>query len=664
MSRASLVFLTLAVVLNAACATTNSQPPSALGASAPQTIGGPRDLTASGPQLQGADGDCSDVVTGPATIDASTLVPNGPLFQDLVRGGGRPEMPISQAAADLLREQARLLQPDPDIQNLDEEGLKPFAPVMGISFDSIDASGCCAGGTSVPPDPELSVGPDHIIAVVNTSLEIYDKTGTSLVGPSDLDNFFAPLAGCTGLFDPNTNYDEEQDRFIVGSDDTDAYCLAVSQTGDPTGIWNLYRIPALVAPATLHDYPHAGVGKEGIYIGANQFAGGLVEGRVWAINKADVYSVPGVANPGCVSRSTGFDSTPWPADYHGLPFPSTGCHYLMTEVFDGATHSVWEWCDAFGANTLTKTGDLNLNAASGVTAGFPVDAPQSGGSNIQANDWRGQSTHYRNGRLWMSNQTISCNPGAGTVDCIRWAEIDPDGGGASVPMVVQAGVFATDGEYRTFGSVAVNDCGDMAIGYSKTSTSLFPGTYVTGRLAGDPLGTLQAETTLKAGEVAYAAFDGAPHRWGDYTGMTIDPDGVTFWYLGEYSKAIAGTNWGNYIGSFSFADCCANSNCDNGLFCDGVETCDELGCQAGTAPNCDDGVACTDDSCNEGTDSCDNTRNDDNCANGHFCDGSMCAIALVFEDGFESGDTTVWSSAPALPVTAMPGRREPGRSER
>ncbi len=69
--------------------------------------------------------------------------------------------------------------------------------------------------------------------------------------------------------------------------------------------------------------------------------------------------------------------------------------------------------------------------------------------------------------------------------------------------------------------------------------------------------------------------------------------------------------------------------CDNGLFCDGAETCDAVSdCQPGTAVNCDDGVACTDDSCNEATDSCDNAANDANCDNGLWCDGAETCNAV------------------------------------
>ncbi|MGB2985870.1 MAG: agmatine deiminase family protein, partial [Phycisphaerae bacterium] len=80
-------------------------------------------------------------------------------------------------------------------------------------------------------------------------------------------------------------------------------------------------------------------------------------------------------------------------------------------------------------------------------------------------------------------------------------------------------------------------------------------------------------------------------------------------------------------------DSCDNvandANCDNGLYCDGAETCDlDYDCQPGTAIDCDDSVDCTDDSCNEGTDSCDNTPNDTYCDNGLYCDGAETCNAV------------------------------------
>jgi len=155
---------------------------------------------------------------------------------------------------------------------------------------------------------------------------------------------------------------------------------------------------------------------------------------------------------------------------------------------------------------------------------------------------------YRNGDVWMT-QIISCNPGAGTVDCVRWAEIDP-----SVPAVLQTGVIATPDEFRIFPDAGVNHCDDMTIGYTKTSTMMLPAVWVTGRLATDPLNVLQPEAVLRVGDIPYLPFDPVPHRWGDYTGGTSDPDGVGTWYLGEYSKLITPppfANWGTYVGEYT-----------------------------------------------------------------------------------------------------------------
>ena len=79
-------------------------------------------------------------------------------------------------------------------------------------------------------------------------------------------------------------------------------------------------------------------------------------------------------------------------------------------------------------------------------------------------------------------------------------------------------------------------------------------------------------------------------------------------------------------------DCCsatcqfetAGSSCADGAFCNGDETCNGAGtCQAGTAVDCGDGVGCTDDSCDEGGDTCVNTPNDAGCPDdGLFCNGN------------------------------------------
>lgn len=82
------------------------------------------------------------------------------------------------------------------------------------------------------------------------------------------------------------------------------------------------------------------------------------------------------------------------------------------------------------------------------------------------------------------------------------------------------------------------------------------------------------------------------------------------------------------------AGCTTNPQCDDGLWCNGAETCVSGSCQAGTAPNCNDGVACTTDSCNESTDSCSNVPNNSACSDGLFCNGTeTCSATLGCQAG-------------------------------
>lgn len=425
----------------------------------------------------------------------------------------------------------------------------PLAPTPGISFSSLDYN---ETGGSTPPDPHLAAGPNHLIAVANVAFEIYDKQGNSLFGPASFSSLFGGTSGCTGLFDPTTLYDEEANRYILAIDaDGDAFCIGVSATSDPTGSWHLYSFDTDISGA-FFDYPHIGVGINAIYMGANQFLGNsFFEGRVWAMDKDQMYAgLPMTPQTRSVGGGSG---TPQPMHLHGYAqgtWPSSGPDYFVTDPGDGDSLQLWSWSNALGGSAPSLVATLNLQTATGVTSGFPLSFPQQGGSSIQANDWRFRGMEYRNGSAWVAD-SISCNPGAGTTNCVRWAEID-----LATRTIVQAGVLGDSGQHRTFPDLAVNLCEDMAIGYTRSSSSSYPGVWYTGRKHTDPAGTLQGEMLLKAGEVTYVGFDGSPYRWGDYTGMTIDPDGKTFWYLGQYSKNIAAAaNWGTYVGSMSYPDC-------------------------------------------------------------------------------------------------------------
>ena len=559
---------------------------------------------------------------GPArfeTHSSSTIeladVPQADETQDdplPVRGGRRIESKFSDAEVEAAQEAARNQGVSSEVQNIDgsEKPVGP-KPKLRSSFDAIDASDCCTGtgfAATVPPDPDMAAGPDHLVVVVNTAFEVFDTDGNSLTGAIQFATFFdptrggtdpgagTPTPGCTAfafqfgaqrsaVFDPDVVYDEDNDRFVVGIDGGGStFCVAATATGDPTGAWNRYGFPT--PPGEFFDFPHMGVGVDAIFMGSNQFVSvpdvGFIfaGGQVFAMDKFDMYAGDPLT---VVTRrfdstpsNNKFDSTPQPMQLHGLFPPSGSEHYIMGEFFDGKSHAVYSWEDPFGTNELELEGDVDLAAASGVPCEnfscFPIPWPQKGSVEIlEANDYRGHETEWQNGLLWTT-QTVSCNPKKGTRDCIRWAQIDPDG---VVPGtltmdglfsttngVIQAGVFGSSNDYRTFPSIAANTCNDMAVGYSLGSEKVFPSIFVAGRRASDPLGRIGGERRLLKGMVPYSSFQDNggmfPERWGDYTGMTIAPDGTTFWYVGQYARPNTPNefaNWGSFVGSFEIPGC-------------------------------------------------------------------------------------------------------------
>lgn len=78
-------------------------------------------------------------------------------------------------------------------------------------------------------------------------------------------------------------------------------------------------------------------------------------------------------------------------------------------------------------------------------------------------------------------------------------------------------------------------------------------------------------------------------------------------------------------------ECVAGSvDCDDGTWCNGTETCNpELGCQAGSEPDCDDGIACTADSCDENSDACAHVPQDGSCDDGEPCNGNEQCDAVL-----------------------------------
>jgi hypothetical protein len=346
-------------------------------------------------------------------------------------------------------------------------------------------------------------------------------------------------------------------------------CVAVTQTGDPTGAWNRYSFNVEVTAGSDEywmDFPQAAVWRDALYVSGNYFlfSGGFSQfTRVYALDKVDLYA--GTAANAVFQENPidqyGFSVFTVQPAKAGAAFPAGGPAYFVAfQNLDCSGVSCPElntftMSPNFGAGT---TGWARIASLPVSGAAMPVNVPQAGSvGTVQANDVRLLDVQWYTDNSLYTGHTVGCNPGSGTVDCVRWYQVHNL---STTPALRQQGTLAGNGEYRFFPDLAVDSAGNMAVAYSFSTNATQVGIRFTGRAAGDPVGATAPDVALFAGQAVYANnFAGSPHRWGDYTALVVDPDDAcVLWYVGEYAQARVnpdGPNWGTRIGSLSFPGC-------------------------------------------------------------------------------------------------------------
>ena len=450
-----------------------------------------------------------------------------------------------------------------EVIEVKEDGsLNNFNAPLGISsitqnFDGVDAKGMA------PPDPSGDVGPNHYVQMVNVRTQIWDKNGNTLAGPFDNSNFWAGLVGPwsgSNDGDPIVLYDEIADRWLVSQFALPNYpngpfymLVAVSTTPDPTETYYQY---AYMYP-DMPDYPKFGVWSDGYYMSANVFASGTGNylGTYATVFDRNTMLAGGVAT----MQSFSLPTTTWaflPSDCDGA-LPPVGAPNYFLSTYDGIGgntnldvyqfHVDW----AIPANS-TFTGPLLLTTP---LFSEPGAIPQLGTTNRLDNlaDRPMNRLQYRNfgdHEAMVVCQTV--NAGAGRAG-IRWWELRKT---SSDWSIYQEGTYALpDSLHRWMGSIAMDENGDIALGYSASSLTNYPDIRFTGRFASDPLGFMTiAETVIYAGEGSQT---GTLTRWGDYTQMVADPTALgTFWYTNEYIPRDGTFNWKTRIAAFNFEPSC------------------------------------------------------------------------------------------------------------
>lgn len=424
-----------------------------------------------------------------------------------------PEEPSYSANWIREREQGSTIPPvfDPNwVPGEEEFGIASVGPDFG--FGGPSANGW------YPPDPDIAVGPNHLVTVVNGTVSFYDKAGNRTYN-NCLSCFWAELGANGFVFDPIALWDTHSSRFIVAAaeaaDNGDSYIdLAVSDDTDPNGTWHKYRVRTEQLGDFL-DFPNLGVGPDAIFIAGDYF-GSPSANQIHIFPKAplleggaiELKNVQTTTYPVSLGAVKSYDADT-PAQYFVSSY--TAYPNLRIEAIRDATGTpVWN--------------SFNLSVPS---YGQPPGAPQKGTSNLASTvDFRIKNGVYRDGSLY------ACHAIAGIgVPKTRWYRIEMNGWPSSgqTPVLAEWGdIVMGTGIANWFADINVSDEGEVVMTMNRSSADEYISVQRVVKKVydikfRDPV-TAQESTSPELGS-----------RWGDYSGIDEDPSAPgVFWGLTEY----------------------------------------------------------------------------------------------------------------------------------
>ena len=477
-------------------------------------------------------------------VPAMALDPQikGPVVSGPVIPGVSPEvarLPVHQSMRGAVRTSSRGLQSSGSI---------------GISFDGIDIEG---GGGYVPADTVGDVGPNHYVQMVNTAFAIFDKQGNRLVGPLPINQLWQGQGNpceATNDGDPIVLYDRQADRWLISQFSVEQgppyyECIAVSQTPDPTGAYFLY---AFSTEDAYPDYPKLGVWPDAYYMSTNEMDNeDFFKVGIYAFDRDKMLN----GQAATFQKFQVQRNFMLPSDLDGSnPPPSGSPNYFYTmmddtfwpgEGFPGEDRiEIWEFHVDFNnpANsTFALTSSLPTESFDYLVCDSFDCIPQKGTTQrVDAiAEWPMHRFQYRNfgtHETLLGNFTVEMDDFPGHAG-IRWFELRKTD--KEDWYIYQEGTHSPDAHHRWMGSIAMNGEGNIALGYSVSSETLYPAIRYAAQYYWDPVGSLRDEVSV----VESTASQTKANRWGDYSSMNVDPaDDTTFWFTTEY---ISESGWWN-----------------------------------------------------------------------------------------------------------------------
>lgn len=405
---------------------------------------------------------------------------------------------------------------------------------------------------SIPPDPYVAVGPDHVLAVVNSSFRIYDKNGTVLK-TIDANRWFRNVLTDAGPFDPKVIYDHFNQRWVMvwlnQSDEAKSshLLISVSDDSDPTGEWYNWAIRGNVNGSIVvdnwSDYQGVGFDNQALYITSNQwsFGGEYQYSKIRIIDKAQLYSsTPGQLDwldiwnikSGYPNGQNSFGIRP--VRMYGEP----GAYYFVSR-------SPYSPGNYFVVHQLTNplTSPEIITRLVNVAPYYsPELANQLGGSRIlieTGNSNLYNEPVYRDGMLYLVHTVRSGSQNQ--FSSLRFVSVDMFSFSA-----VQDITIGAEGFWYYYAAIDVDKDHNVLLTYSRSGYTEYPGAFYMYKSVNS--NQFKGSRLLQRGLGNYVKdFDSNRNRWGDYNGIWVDPaDHMSVWVMTEYS---AGKDiWGTKIG--------------------------------------------------------------------------------------------------------------------
>jgi hypothetical protein len=484
-------------------------------------------------------------------------------------------------------------------------------------FDGMaDSTSICAPSGCEPSDQGIASNGTLVIQTVNSSVDVFDAaTHTEQAGfPKSLQDFFnvPNLTNCNAnngeppfLSDPRVLYDPADHRFIAatlevegawgispGCDPTSLYWVAVSQTDDPTGAWNVYTVDTKMDVGLGEgeaDYTQLGFNGEGIFIGGNLFdqsASFFLGSFVLGLPKKDMENDNAIGTPtgfgGFVANNQLLD-TVHPVASYGAGDGGPPGEFLVSSfnfnLYTGGSANRIVLFDFSNVLEALNTGicDSGHQCLSGVvvkTAKYSIPPLAGDGDGctqcLETIDNRISATPvYMHGNIYFTHDTaakVKTNVGTFVNANVAWGVIHPALDQTAVfgctacsvittkTKTVDQGTITFPGQTDTwFGAIQPDREGNLFIGFDYQSS--FPdltepsSAYVARRATAAPGSNFPGNAQiLRVGDNYY---DSLNMRWGDYSAMGFDGwDSNGIWFATQYANSS--NDWSTHIDELGY----------------------------------------------------------------------------------------------------------------